>query len=215
MKNKKILAIIIASKLLTFYVLYKVMVVTISQYMHPFLQKTWVGENQIFTRISGVALYIVLNIVLLLVLRKKNAHSPEEKSYSVKQLVGIFTLAYLICEAIKVITEVVAIEILGQGNMLLDSQDSFYITMVKIGLVPIMEELVFRKALCDRLLPYGKKMAAVVSGTFFGAFHENVFLFPYASVAGTIFAMVYLDTGKVKYAIWLHMMFNVVNVFFG
>lgn len=75
-------------------------------------------------------------------------------------------------------------------------------------LAPIMEELIFRKLVLDRLAGYGPAVAMVVSALVFGLAHGNFYQFFYAFLLGLIFAYIYLRTGKVRYSMMLHMMVN-------
>ena len=75
-------------------------------------------------------------------------------------------------------------------------------------LAPIMEELIFRKLVLDRLAGYGPAVAMFVSALVFGLAHGNFYQFFYAFLLGLIFAYIYLRTGKVRYSMILHMMVN-------
>ena len=75
-------------------------------------------------------------------------------------------------------------------------------------LAPIMEELIFRKLVLDRLAGYGPAVAMSVSALVFGLAHVNFYQFFYAFLLGLIFAYIYLRTGKVRYSMMLHMMVN-------
>ena len=75
-------------------------------------------------------------------------------------------------------------------------------------LAPIMEELIFRKLVLDRLAGYGPAVAMSVSALVFGLAHGNFYQFFYAFLLGLIFAYIYLRTGKVRYSMMLHMMVN-------
>ena len=75
-------------------------------------------------------------------------------------------------------------------------------------LAPIMEELMFRKLVLDRLAGYGPAVAMSVSALVFGLAHGNFYQFFYAFLLGLIFAYIYLRTGKVRYSMMLHMMVN-------
>ena len=66
-------------------------------------------------------------------------------------------------------------------------------------LAPIMEELIFRKLVLDRLAGYGPAVAMSVSALVFGLAHGNFYQFFYAFLLGLIFAYIYLRTGKVRY----------------
>lgn len=78
-------------------------------------------------------------------------------------------------------------------------------------IAPVMEELMFRKLLIDRIVPFGQKTAILVSGISFGLFHGNFYQFFYACILGMVFAYIYSSTGKIKYTIFLHMIINCVG----
>lgn len=73
---------------------------------------------------------------------------------------------------------------------------------------PIVEELVFRKILLDRIAAYGHGTAIIVSGFLFGVAHGNFYQFFYAFALGTIFAYIYLHTGRIWYTMVFHMIIN-------
>lgn len=98
-------------------------------------------------------------------------------------------------------------------NFLLDSMDPWLILLVVVIAAPIMEELIFRKMLLDRIAGYGQITSLLMSGLIFGLAHGNFYQFFYAFALGTIFAHVYLRTGKVIYTIGLHMLINFCGSF--
>ena len=73
---------------------------------------------------------------------------------------------------------------------------------------PVFEELLFRKVLLEELLPYGKVTAILISSMLFGMLHANLEQFLYTIFMGIVCANIVLITGKVRYAIYLHMAFN-------
>ncbi len=73
---------------------------------------------------------------------------------------------------------------------------------------PIMEELVFRRLLADRLRRYGDGVAVLFSGLIFGLYHGNFYQFFYAAALGCFFAWVYCRTGRLRYTIFMHMTVN-------
>ena len=77
---------------------------------------------------------------------------------------------------------------------------------------PLFEELIFRKAMLDRLSVCGEKWALVFSALCFGLYHMNLFQFFYAFGIGIVFGYAYLRTGKIIYSILMHV---VVNLFGG
>ena len=76
---------------------------------------------------------------------------------------------------------------------------------------PVIEELIFRKILLDKLRRFGDIPAIVMTGIAFGLFHMNLSQFFYAAVIGVIFAYVTIKTNTVRYAILLHMMINFLS----
>lgn len=92
-------------------------------------------------------------------------------------------------------------------NMVMDSTMVVTIIFVVI-LAPVIEELLFRKLLIDRVNVYGEGTAVLVSGVMFGLFHGNLYQVIYASLLGFLFAYIYVKTGKVGYTIGLHVAVN-------
>lgn len=91
---------------------------------------------------------------------------------------------------------------------LLQGTDLWKNVLFVVLLAPAMEELIFRKLLCDRIRVYGEKTAILVSGLVFGLYHGNLSQFFYAAGLGMIFAYVYLRTGRLRYTIILHSVIN-------
>ena len=77
-----------------------------------------------------------------------------------------------------------------------------------VVLAPVFEELIFRKLLIDRLSRFGGTLAVVFSALMFGAFHGNFYQCFYAAGIGLVLGYVYLVTGKLRYTILLHALFN-------
>ncbi len=82
------------------------------------------------------------------------------------------------------------------------------ILLSAVIVAPVMEELVFRKFLLDRIAGYGHWTAMLVSGVIFGIAHGNFYQFFYAFGLGMVFAYIYLHTGKIRYTIGFHMIIN-------
>ncbi len=73
---------------------------------------------------------------------------------------------------------------------------------------PIIEELMFRKLMLDRLRPYGDMTAIWVSALAFSLFHGNLSQALYALVLGMIFAYIVIRTNNILYSIGLHVLIN-------
>ena len=92
-------------------------------------------------------------------------------------------------------------EMLGQSSIWID------VLFVAV-LVPVLEELLFRKLLCDRLLPLGEGYAILLSSVIFGLSHGNLFQFCYAFFVGLIFSLIYVKTGRIIYTVLYHVFLN-------
>ena len=75
-------------------------------------------------------------------------------------------------------------------------------------LAPLIEEILFRKLLLDRLLFLGDWSALVISSLFFGLFHTNLYQFLYATTVGLVLGYVHIMTGKMRWNVGLHMFIN-------
>ncbi len=92
------------------------------------------------------------------------------------------------------------------------SGTAWWINLIFMGLLaPVLEELVFRKILCDRLLPLGEGYTVVLSAAIFGLAHGNFFQFFYAFALGLLFALVYVKTGRIRYTIAYHAIINITG----
>ena len=79
-------------------------------------------------------------------------------------------------------------------------------------LAPILEELVFRKLLLDRVRHWGDRLSILISALFFACYHTNLFQFFYAFAVGALLAYLALRTGTIRYSILLHGLINLVGV---
>ena len=85
----------------------------------------------------------------------------------------------------------------------------FVVNLVSyVLIIPILEELVFRKLICDRLLPLGEGYAVIISALRFGLVHGNLYQFFYAFLTGVLFSAVYVRTGRIRYTVFYHMIIN-------
>ena len=85
--------------------------------------------------------------------------------------------------------------------------------LIIVVIAPIMEELLFRKFLIDRISAYGEGIAVFLSALMFGLFHGNLGQFIYAFVLGIFFGFFYIKTKNLLYPILLHMMINFLGGF--
>lgn len=88
------------------------------------------------------------------------------------------------------------------------NMEPWCIFLVTVAVAPVLEELLFRKFLLDRVACYGQLTAVLMSGLLFALAHGNFYQFFYAFALGAVFAYVYLRTGRIRYPIALHILVN-------
>ena len=108
----------------------------------------------------------------------------------------------------KFISVFVKNEVQNPVDELVEETPIWLIILVVVIIGPIIEELMFRKLMIDRLSPYGTVGAIIFSSVTFGLFHGNLYQFFYAAMLGVILGYIYAKTGKLRYSVLLHMLIN-------
>ena len=151
--------------------------------------------------------------------RIPSCEMKEKKKISMGQFLGMLVLCYGLTYIGNMLGSIL-MEMAGSisgtdySNPVSDvigQMDLGMVFLTAVLIAPVMEELVFRKYLVDRLVPYGQKTAVLLSGLFFGLFHGNFYQFFYAAVLGAVFAWLYSTTGRIRYNIALHMLINLMG----
>lgn len=149
---------------------------------------------------------------------------PTYKYTKEKMSFGNLFSAFIICQAMSYAGNIIGIALNGiisaaLGKEIENSLDTIIkdsnilILFLIVGILgPIMEELVFRKFIIDRIRPYGEVLAVLFSGITFGMFHGNFYQFFYAAAIGIVLAFIYIRTKNILYPILLHCAFNMVSV---
>ncbi len=166
---------------------------------------------------SFVPMYCVAFPIYLLVAKNQPKTVPEQHDMKIWQIL----LAFCMCEGIAIagnylgtMINAILSAILGWDTSYtgleegIFSDASLLFISIAVLIAPIIEEILFRKILIDRIRKYGDGIAIAVSGLLFGLFHGNLTQFFYAAGVGFLFAFIYVRTGKVRYSIILHMMLN-------
>jgi len=79
-------------------------------------------------------------------------------------------------------------------------------------IVPVVEEVVFRKLLLKLLKSLGQWKAVILSAIIFGLCHLDIVQKFYTFALGVILAIIALKYGTIKYGIMLHMIINLMGV---
>lgn len=146
---------------------------------------------------------------------------PESKPKEVVRLsASKFMVIYFICMATMYLSnffglfiQFIIVSIKGEAianplEDLVKGSNLLYLFVYATLLAPIIEEVLFRKLLLNKLRRFGDLPAIIISGLAFGLFHMNLQQFVYASTLGFIFAYVALKTNTIRYTILLHILIN-------
>lgn len=168
--------------------------------------------------------YIIGMPLLYLIIRGIPIYKSEETSkYSLLQLIGFYavcTSAMYLFNIVGIlvnllISKITGIPIQNPLESLISNLNSIFILAVMVLIGPIVEEIIFRKVILDRVRVYGDKFAIVFTAFVFGLYHGNFSQFFYAFALGVVFAYITLRTNTIKYSIIFHILINFMGSFAG
>ena len=164
--------------------------------------------------------YIIGIPAIRLVLIGLPKYRYQKERMSFKDIFG----AFLICQALsyagnmigtilnQIISTILGKEIDNTVGELIENSNPLILLLV-VGIIgPILEELVFRKFIIDRIRPYGEFLAVLFSALTFGMFHGNFYQLFYAFAIGFVLAFIYVRTKNIIYPVILHIAFNTYSV---
>ncbi len=186
------------------------------------------GNTALYEKISGsvyynlfmgtLPMYIAGIPTLFLVIRKlpkrqKPLEKPKMSFPHLLMMIPIAELAMISGSYIGSFINAIYSTILGIENYdpvsdLIYSTPMPLLFLLTVVLAPLMEELIFRKLLLDRLSVYGSKFAILVTAVAFGLFHGNIDQFFYATLVGIVLGYVALKSGNWLYSVLVHMVMN-------
>ncbi|MBQ7343215.1 MAG: CPBP family intramembrane metalloprotease [Clostridia bacterium] len=197
----------------------------VASFMMPYEQYLEFAESSLWAIIisSGVQYLIAFPIFFLALIGTKKAEAKERSRLSVKD----FIIFFFIGEALMLIGSIIGNllnEMVGAltGNLpensiatLIEEVPMWLIVVLMVVIGPIVEELICRKLIIDRLSAWGDHIAILFSAVAFGLLHANLYQFFYAALLGALLGYVYTRTRDVRYTILLHMLFNFMGSIVG
>lgn len=176
------------------------------------LDSSWYGFSVTAVSVVGVG----LPVFYMLIRKIPDSEQQEPIKISLIQFIGYF----FVCVAFMYLSNM-----LGQFINYMISQikgdrvinpiedvlinSNMVLNLLYVSIVgPIVEELIFRKLLLNKLRRFGDVPAILLTAFAFGFFHMNLYQFFYATVLGIFFAFITLRTNTVRYAMLLHIIVN-------
>lgn len=96
-------------------------------------------------------------------------------------------------------------------NEMLSQTNIFIVILMAVVIGPIIEELIYRKMILDRIRIYGERFAIIFSAAVFAIAHGNFFQVFYSFALGCMWGYLYLKTNNIKITIGYHMFVNFVG----
>lgn len=161
---------------------------------------------------SFAPMYLFAFPACFLLLRLLPVKGPERQSLKPKQFWTLIPISFCLMYAGNLVGNLLSMIL--SGGQAVNAIESYAMDrsplkiLVMVILAPLLEELICRKLLIDRTVRYGEKLSVLMSGLIFGLLHQNLFQFFYAFALGSLFAYVYIRTGRVRYTVILHAIIN-------
>lgn len=179
------------------------------------LEQPWVN----YLAIAISFYFIGFPIFYAMVKKLPDGEKKESKSLSLGKMISLFVISYAMVYIINYITTlfIMLIGVLKGSevtNPLVNvvGASTWIWSLIFVGILsPIVEEMLFRGVMLNKIRVYGDKVAIITTAIMFGLFHANFSQFFYAVVLGMIFAYVTLKTGTIKYSIILHIAVNILG----
>ena len=172
------------------------------------LEKPW-------TSYLGIAIsFYAIGFPLFCLMVKKlpNGEKKEVNKLSIGKVITLFIISYAIVYVVNFATTMLIMlvgylkgsEVINPLEETLGASNWIW-SLIFVGILsPIIEELLFRGVMLNKIRAYGDKVAILTTAIIFGLFHGNFSQFFYATALGIVFAYVALKTGTIKYSIMLH-----------
>ena len=166
--------------------------------------------------LSFVAIYCIATPIAFTAIKPLPSVKPKKNPMKISHLIGTLCVCFAgmqigsyVSNFIITFTESIVGKTLVNPVESSLSSGSLALSAACVGILfPILEELLFRKLLCNKLLPLGEKQAIIISAAIFGLIHGNLFQFAYAFLLGLVFGYIYVKTGKIIYTMIFHCIIN-------
>lgn len=190
---------------------------TIASYLILMLVPNALNQPWYIWSMTVISLYLVAFPIYLKIMKDIPDFEVKcEKNYSVSEIV----MLVFICLAATYLFNIISVglnmlighlkgsAVINPLETAVNSSNVIYTFIVACIMAPIVEEIMFRKVIINKLVGFSEKLAIIVSSFTFALFHGNLYQLLYAFVLGVIFAYITIKSGTIKYAVILHIIIN-------
>lgn len=167
--------------------------------------------------ISMIIMYCIGFPIFYFIIRRVPKYIPKEQThlsflsffkYFLVSVSALYIFNFIGIIINFIIGHSLKLEIINPINKLITDVNKYVLILFVVIIGPIMEELIFRWIILNRVRVYGEKFAIFFTAFLFGLFHGNLYQFFYAFAIGIIFAYLCLKTGTFFYSAVLHIIIN-------
>lgn len=177
---------------------------------------TLLGSGNATIIISSAIQYCIAFPIFFAFVRRIPKSAPQKNAFTIRRFVKYALVSmFVMFVGSYISTMIMSFIEISTGNVPEDSvnailtETDILLSLVIVGIIgPIVEELMFRKLLIDRLHRYGEAIAVFLPAVMFGLFHGNLYQFFYAALLGIALSYIYVKSGKIIYPILLHIFIN-------
>lgn len=195
-------------------ILQMAMAALVERFIPGFMESSWCQYSRII-----ISTYVIGTPVAYMIVRSMPVTKKERKPlrwYTLPMLLATcMTVMQLLAVVGLVINGLIGRLVGGTSLNPFESSiggNALIPTVITIGILgPIMEELLFREVLLERLRVYSDLTAIIVTSVCFGLLHGNIQQIIYTIPFGMILAYVKVKTNDIRYSIGLHMAVNLLG----
>ena len=179
------------------------------------LSAAWVNYAAI-----AISFYLIgFPLFYLMIKNLPEGEKRESRKLGVFEVIKICFMSYSIVYIVNLLTNLLMMliaaikgsEVINPLVNMLEGSNLIW-SLIFVGILsPIIEEIMFRGVMLNKLRIYGDKVSIITTAILFGLFHANFSQFFYAVALGMIFAYITLKTGTIKYSIILHIVVNIMG----
>lgn len=191
-------------------------VVYATKHINPnLIETTWYNYFLI-----TISFYLIGLPVFYLIVKPLPEYIPKEKrKFTIGKFIMIIVIGFAMAYLTNLITSIILVVIsLITKNPILNpisdviNNSNWMWTLLFVGIIaPIIEEIMFRGIIINKLIGFGDTVAILTSAILFGLFHGNFSQCFYATALGLILGYLRTRSGSLKYSIILHMCVNIIG----
>lgn len=179
------------------------------------LSESLASSTTFWIIISAAPILVLFYPVVYLLTKKMPSHIPEKKPFKASQVFMFFLItmaAMVIGNFISNILAALLTSGQGQNSLVAIASSQEVVPLLYAAVIaPILEELLFRKLLLDKLSVYGEKWAIIFGALCFALFHANLYQLIYTFCMGLILGYVYIKSRKIINTVVIHISVNVIG----